>query len=146
MSLADRLKRFSKADASGCHLWISTISKRTGYAQISWKGGNRSAHRMAWVSARGPIPKGMQVCHRCDVRHCINVDHLFLGTHKDNMADKTMKGRAPSGSRNGNSKLSDDQILAIRAAPTGYGTGLPLAKQYGVTAAAISYVRRKSTR
>jgi len=52
------------------------------------------AHRLAWEEAKGPIPDGLFVLHRCDVRGCINVDHLFLGTAKDNTHDMMAKGRA----------------------------------------------------
>ena len=70
---------------TGCWLWLGFISP-DGY-------GTRLAHRRAWELARGPIPDGMLVCHRCDVRHCVNPDHLFLGTHLDNMRDMIRKGR-----------------------------------------------------
>ena len=79
------------------------------------------AHRLAWYEAYGPIPKGLFVLHICDNPPCVNVKHLFLGTHADNMADRKSKGRTARGdkfSRKGvNSpvaRLSERQVIEIR--------------------------------
>ena len=64
-----------------------------GYVLLRRGGRNVLAHRYAWEQANGPIPDGMYVCHHCDVRACINLDHLFLGTPSDNEQDKLQKGR-----------------------------------------------------
>lgn len=142
-SLRSRLERFSIPEpTTGCYLWLGTLSKRTGYGQLWWDGRAQSAHRLAWSDRHGPIDEGLDVCHRCDNRACVNPDHLFLGTNDENMADMAAKGRAASGLRNVNGKLTPDQIAAIRVAPKGYGTGRRLAKLYGVSNSTISAVRR----
>src|SRR5687768_13755676 len=78
----------------GCMVWMGTVSKSTGYGQMVMKGKAHMPHRVAWEVANGPIPNGMFVLHRCDVKTCVNPDHLFLGTHKENMRDMRLKRRA----------------------------------------------------
>lgn len=78
-----------------CVLWTGAL-KPNGYGQRTFRGRSMSAHRAAWIEAYGDIPEGMHVCHRCDVRACVRLDHLFLGTRSDNMRDMFAKGRAPS--------------------------------------------------
>lgn len=76
-----------------CWLWTAH-RQATGYGQFSPSPGHPvGAHRFAWELAHGPIPAGMYVCHHCDVRACVRVDHLFLGSPRDNMADMVAKGR-----------------------------------------------------
>jgi len=88
-----RLARTIKIDPlTGCHLWQGSLTA-SGYAQITFRGQPQVAHRLAWTLKHGPIPKGMDVCHRCDERHCINPDHHFLQTRYGNMADFRLKRR-----------------------------------------------------
>lgn len=78
---------------SGCHLWTGTVCKH-GYGRIYRKGASPVlVHRVAWERVHGPIPAGLKVCHRCDTPSCVNPDHLFLGTQRDNLRDMYAKGR-----------------------------------------------------
>lgn len=75
-----------------CFYWTGPYAI-DGYGLLWWKGRQRRAHRLMWELFRGEIPAGMVVCHKCDVRHCVNLEHLFVGTTKDNNQDCMAKGR-----------------------------------------------------
>lgn len=89
------IPRLAAVPYSGCWLWTGAADSK-GYGAISAWGRVRSTHRVAWTLFRGPIPVDMTVCHRCDVTLCCNPDHMFLGTHRENMRDMAAKGRAPA--------------------------------------------------
>lgn len=86
MTLEPFERRFEKGD--GCWEWKGAKTK-AGYGWFSAK----IASRISWEIYRGKIPKDMLVCHKCDNPPCVNPDHLFLGTHKDNTLDMIKKGR-----------------------------------------------------
>lgn len=132
----------------GCWEWTAAKSS-TGYGSIMAEDGTvRLAHRISYEMHRGAILKTDNhfdtcVLHSCDNRGCVNPDHLFIGTNADNIADKVAKGRAQRmfDPANGRTKLTKDEVLAIRAAEPVYGINTKLAKQYGVTNAHISGIR-----
>jgi hypothetical protein len=129
----------------GCWLW-SGAPNSYGYGQIWLEGRQPLAHRLMYECHAGEkVPKGMFVCHRCDVPACINPAHLFLGTPKDNMADKMKKGRArtPRGERAGRAKLKDVQALAIIRRCAAGETQKSVAADYGVTASAVGDIVRR---
>lgn len=98
-----------------CWLYIGTVNEH-GYGRIKKGQDRRYAHRASWEEANGPIPDGIQVCHKCDNRLCINPEHLFLGTQTDNNNDMVSKGRqrGAKGLDNGRTLLSETQVLEIR--------------------------------
>ena len=118
-SLKERLdEKYIPEPNSGCWIWIGAITKR-GYGKISvTRSRPKLAHRMSWLVYRGEIPKGKLVCHHCDNTYCINPEHLWVGTHKENTRDCHMKGRAYNGGKagvkNGRAILTEKQVIDIR--------------------------------
>lgn len=84
-------------DVNGCWLHGTAAHIKDGYCRVrileNGKSFKRLAHRLSYVHHNGPIPDDIDVLHKCDVRNCINPEHLFVGTHQDNMIDMHRKGR-----------------------------------------------------
>lgn len=167
--LSDRVKRefWSKVNKTDtCWEWMRALDKR-GYGQIvaklpEKKQASFRAHRVAWELTNGKIPEGLWVLHKCDNPKCCNPDHLFLGTHQDNMDDAVSKQRMAHGENHGlkrhperiargeksgarlhpetvqrgmdcgASKLTDDQVREIRASYVPRKTTGYLADKFGV--------------
>ncbi len=114
-------EKYEPVTESGCWIWTASINN-CGYGKISVDGKIKGAHRVSYELHVGEIPKGMCVLHKCDVPACVNPDHLFLGTHQDNMRDKTVKGRHVStkgqtynrGSVHGEAKLNEVDVRLIK--------------------------------
>ena len=153
--------RYTPEPNTGCWLWTAAVSAG-GYGAAYNNGKYQSAHRMSWELENGEIPAGVFVCHKCDTPSCVNPDHLFLGTPKENTQDMIKKGRrvAPStknrmrgtdwqkahegklqsGEAHHMSKLTETDVLEIRSSCE---TGVFLAKKFNVSAKTISRVRRR---
>ncbi len=139
-ALVERLDFYSMPEPnSGCQLW--TGSTTDGYGRLRWRGKPRKAHRLSWEAHYGPVPDGQLVCHKCDVPSCINPLHLWLGTNDDNMADMARKGRvvAARGEQNKRSKLTAEQVVAIRIAA---GSQREIARQYGISQPQVGHIKR----
>jgi len=126
--------------ANDCWPWKGFIA-RNGYGYVSFHRKDMLGHRVSYIVNRGPIPEGMHVCHRCDNPACVNPNHLFLGTHQDNMDDKVRKGRQPRGERNGGVKLSDAQVARIKVElAERTESNNKIARRYGVGRKAIDFI------
>lgn len=126
---------------TGCWLFGGHLNDK-GYGMVRWRGKTRTAHRVSFELANGPIPDGAHVLHRCDVRWCVNPGHLYLGTHAQNMADKVARGCSGGlrGEQNPGAKLTPadvDIVVAARAAGEGPTS---IARRLGVTRQTITNI------
>lgn len=124
---------------AGCHVWIGARDPR-GYGRVRYGGKACLAHRVSWECVNGPVPAGLCVLHKCDTPACINPDHLSLGTHQENMADRDRKGRGNQarGETHYRAKLTDDQVRLIRASVEPASS---LARRYGVSCQHVNFIK-----
>lgn len=115
--------------ATGCWVW-QRVKNNAGYGQLRYIDGPRLAHRVSWIVHRGPIPGGIQVLHKCDVKLCVNPSHLFLGTQKENLRDMVRKDRSSRGGRHFNAVVIERIVRVIRRSKR---TLTDLAAHYGIT-------------
>ena len=142
---------WSKVEKHGpgqCWPWIAGTNT-WGYGNFKVRGKTKTASRIAWELANGQIPDGMCVLHTCDNPPCCNPDHLSLGTHQDNIADRDAKGRQMRGTRMWKSRLEEQDVLVIRKAkPSGiskWGCTKELADRFGVSVSTINRIWRAET-
>ena len=140
-SLRDRFfSRFVKLD-NGCWQWRSHTDK-DGYGVLPGDRQSTRAHRLSYEIHRGVIPDDLIVCHHCDNPGCVNPDHLFIGTQKDNAQDALKKRRHYVGEKNGRSKLTEENVKEILNSNI---NGQQLADKLGVTRSTINKVRKGIT-
>ncbi len=116
----------------GCWLWMGAVIS-SGYGSI---GRHGLAHRESYTAFRGKVPDGKHVLHRCDVPLCVNPDHLFIGTHTDNMRDMFRKGR-------GYTKLTKSEAAQISGDTR---SSRVLAKQYGISKTTVLIIKNGTWR
>lgn len=132
-------------DEGGCWVWTGTVNRgRGGYGEIRLsKDSRRQAHRLSYEVFLGQIPDGMQVCHRCDNPPCVNPEHLFLGTQKENLADSISKDRFQRGARHYKTKLTADDVREIRRLRDGGMMHADIAERYGLSEEGAAGIARR---
>jgi len=146
MNIIDRFNQYVTYEPNtGCHLWIGNYRK-TGYGGFTYYNNkSMTSSRAAYLIFKGEIPDKMQVCHTCDVRECVNPDHLFLGTISQNIKDKFNKGRCAKGKSNFMSKLNESNVVMIKhLIKEGYSNSY-IGKLFNVTDQNIYYIRHNKT-
>lgn len=139
-SVEERLLLYSMPEPnSGCWLWIGAGSYDS-YCEVGFEGRTQKAHRVAFKVWCGPIPRGLYVCHKCDVPACINPVHLFLGTAKQNQADSRNKGRSARGRRNGMVQYDEDLIRAVFHAE---GRNFEIARRFGISDVHVAQIKTR---
>jgi len=134
-------------DDNDCWIYQGEIG-RHGYGVVTIgqrRDGDRrrvQAHRYFYESLRSAIPDGLFCCHKCDVRACVNPDHIFLGTQQDNISDMMAKGRngltGAKGERNGFAKIDAETAKLVKIA---HGTNKDVAERFGITPSSAQAIR-----
>ena len=130
--------------ASNCIIWPLRPNKINGYGYKKVNGKSWLAHRLVFTQARGEIPQGMDVLHKCDVPNCVNLDHLYLGDHAINMEDMKNKGRARSlmGENANGARLNVQDVLYIRSSKL---STLKLLRKFNMSPYAIWAIKHRRT-
>lgn len=134
----------------GCWHW-NGYTTPNGYGRYKWHEDRKAwlAHRLMYYLVHGNLDKDLEVCHSCDNPRCVNPEHLFLGTHKQNMEDMARKGRGAGpyirGSLNVNSILTTSNIIEIRRLSNNDVKRAELSKKFGVSVTTIGRIVRKES-
>lgn len=134
-SIEERLALHSHLDQeTNCLLWTGAPHDSFGYCRMGIAGRMQYVHRVAWELVNGNVPKDKVLRHSCDRPNCINVEHLSLGSQKENVADIYARGRAANlkGERNNSAKLTFHKVRLMRAYAKNGASVKELSILYGV--------------
>lgn len=127
-------ERFVPEPNTGCWLWLGGLTgSGYGIVRAPKMGKNKGAHRAVYEWLRGPLSENALLCHKCDVRSCVNPDHMFVGSHTDNQHDAYDKGRHSVFRHVGKPKLMQADVAEIRRRLVARDTQSAIAKDFGVS-------------
>jgi len=134
-------------DSNGCWIVKSHWINRDGYPMYRFDGKMNSMSRYIWQELFGEIPEKIEICHKCDVPRCINPEHLFLGTHEENIRDMKEKGRADKTKKNKGqfvpmAKLTNEQAYRIF---TDNRSAKEIATEYRISVSSVRMIKRGNT-
>jgi hypothetical protein len=131
-------KNSVRVPESGCWLWIGSLTNN-GYGRMTFGAKTEFlSHRLSYEQKYGEIPNGMLALHHCDVKCCVNPDHIFIGTQQDNMTDKVMKNRQAKGAHHGMARLTEEQAKEVKFSDQKTSD---LAKKFNCSAVMIRQIR-----
>jgi hypothetical protein len=126
-----------------CWLWTGALDGK-GYGVITVDYKTARAHRKSYELSIGPIPTGLLICHKCDVRACVNPQHLFPGTYYDNAVDMYQKGRSNPprhrGEKHGNAKVTEETVRLIRSDTR---STVAISRETGLSETQVSRIRKR---
>jgi hypothetical protein len=146
ISIEQKLLRYAVSE-NGCWNWVAT-KDRDGYGLLTHHRGKQiRAHRASYEFHVAKIPVGLLVCHSCDNPSCINPNHLFVGTSKENTRDMLDKNRRPvlRGERHPNAKLTNDQVTQIKQLRSENRLLKDIANQFNISFQTVSSITKGTT-
>ena len=142
--LRKAIQRYEPDLNSGCWIWSGAMDGK-GYGVVFYEKKPHRAHRVLYSVLRGRIPSGLVLRHKCDVKSCVNPDHLIPGTQSENMQDAYDRGqKTPLGFRgesNGNVKMSEETAVGIRSKLQAGWRTKDIIRQYGVTRHQVNHIK-----
>lgn len=134
-------EKFEKTEGE-CWMWTASVAGK-GYGQMKLPKQRKQeySHRLSYMIYKGEIPEGKYVCHTCDNPRCVNPDHLFIGTNKENLQDMKAKGRSTFGEKNARAKLTEEQVKQIKSCLDSGMTQTQIAAAFNIHQVHVSRIK-----
>lgn len=144
MNAEEILENYIPVTETGCWLWLGNVLK-TGYGHVWYENKTRRVHKVVYELTKGEVPNGLYVCHKCDIRSCVNPAHLYAGTPQNNMDDRSARGRQSRfpGESHPMAKLNNEQVLQIREMAADKIPDRIIATEFGISWISVYYIRTK---